>query len=96
VQAHLLRRTTVLGGVHGTFIYRRVFSEAPWIDVIRRIVGNVAEGFETGNWMLSRHNVRGITLVDESVVMTTKAEPPIEDVDSRRIRKRSSTRSRSR
>ncbi len=27
---------TVLGGVHGTFMYRQVLSEAPWIDVLVR------------------------------------------------------------
>lgn len=78
---------TVLGGVHGTFMYRQVFSEAPWIDVIvrgegERIVVNVARAFEAGNWKAERHNVRGIAFVDDAVVVTTKAEPPIEDLDS--------------
>ena len=26
----------VLGGIHGTFMYKQVLSEAPWIDVIVR------------------------------------------------------------
>ncbi len=37
---------------------------------------------EAGHWNTERHNVRGIAFVDDAVVVTTKLEPPIEDLDS--------------
>ena len=40
----------VLGGVHATFMFRQVLTEAPWVDVIVR-----GEGEATAKW-LSRLN----------------------------------------
>ena len=43
----------VLGGIHGTFMYQQVLTEAPWIDVIARgegeeIIINIVKAVESG------------------------------------------------
>lgn len=45
----------VLGGVHATFMFRQVLSEAPWVDVIVRGEGEeimvaLAEAVRDGRW----------------------------------------------
>lgn len=79
---------TVLGGIHGTFMYEQVLGEAPWIDVIVRGEGeavtlNLVRCIDEGRWPNERESVRGIAFLDESgKVIATEAEPSIKDVDS--------------
>ena len=77
---------TVLGGIHATFMYRQVLSEAPWIDAIVRGEGEevflelirvVAEG----RWPSARDEVRGIAYADGERILATKAAPTIKDLD---------------
>ena len=55
----------VLGGIHATFMYKQVLSEAPWVDVIvrgegeeifRELIRCIAEG----RWPEDRDRVRGL------------------------------------
>jgi len=79
---------TVLGGIHGTFMYEQVLGEAPWIDAIVRGEGeavtlNLVRCIDEGRWPNERESVRGIAFRDESgKVIATEAEPSIKDVDS--------------
>jgi len=78
---------TVLGGVHGTFMYRQVLREAPWIDVIARgegenIIVNIVRAVSEGRFIRDRGEVRGIAYTDGDQVVATPAEPSIRDVDS--------------
>ncbi|MBN2885808.1 MAG: magnesium-protoporphyrin IX monomethyl ester anaerobic oxidative cyclase, partial [Chromatiaceae bacterium] len=79
---------TVLGGIHGTFMYEQVLGEAPWIDVIVRGEGeavtlNLVRCIDEGRWPSERESVRGIAFLDENgTVIATEAEPSIKDVDS--------------
>jgi anaerobic magnesium-protoporphyrin IX monomethyl ester cyclase len=78
---------TVLGGIHGTFMYPQVLSEAPWIDAVVRgegeqvflnLVGCVAEG----RWPAERSTVKGIAFATAGAeVAATPAEPTIQDLD---------------
>ena len=50
----------ILGGVHATFMYRQVLSEAPWIDVIVRgegeeILTTLMRAVQAGDWPENRH-----------------------------------------
>jgi anaerobic magnesium-protoporphyrin IX monomethyl ester cyclase len=79
---------TVLGGIHGTFMYQQVLGEAPWIDVIVRGEGeavtlNLVRCIDEGGWPSKREQVKGIAYLDENKqVIATEAEPSIKDVDS--------------
>ncbi|NWG73680.1 MAG: magnesium-protoporphyrin IX monomethyl ester anaerobic oxidative cyclase [Rubrivivax sp.] len=82
---------TVLGGIHGTFMYPQVLKEAPWIDAVVRGEGeqvflNFVRAVDDGTWARDRHAVRGIAYLEKSgdadgKVVATAAEPPIEDLD---------------
>mgnify|MGYP000367201750 CR=1 FL=1 len=67
---------TVLGGIHGTFMYPQVLKEAPWIDAIVRGEGeqvflNFVRAVDDGQWARDRNAVRGIaTVIDGKVVAT--------------------------
>lgn len=78
---------TVLGGIHGTFMYPQVLKEAPWIDAIVRGEGeqvflNLVRAVDDGSFARDRHGVRGIAFADGAgQVVATPAEPTIEDLD---------------
>ena len=60
---------TVLGGIHGTFMYPQVLKEAPWIDAIVRGEGeqvflNFVRAVDDGSWARYRNSVRGIAYLD--------------------------------
>ncbi len=53
----------VLGGIHATFMYQQVLTEAPYIDVIVRgegeeIIVELARAFAAGNWKEARAGSR--------------------------------------
>ena len=78
---------TVLGGIHGTFMYPQVLKEAPWIDAIVRGEGeqvflNLVRAVEDGSFASQPQQLRGIAYADHSgQVVATPAEPPIADLD---------------
>jgi anaerobic magnesium-protoporphyrin IX monomethyl ester cyclase len=78
---------TVLGGIHGTFMYPQVLKEAPWIDAVVRGEGeqvflNVVRAVEDGCWERDRSVVKGIAFTGhDGTVVATPAEPPIQDLD---------------
>jgi anaerobic magnesium-protoporphyrin IX monomethyl ester cyclase len=77
---------TVLGGIHGTFMYPQVLKEAPWIDAIVRGEGeqvflNLVRAVDSGHWLERRSMVRGIAYAVDGRVIATPAEPPIADLD---------------
>lgn len=78
---------TVLGGIHGTFMYPQVLKEAPWIDAVVRGEGeqvflNLVRAVDDGSFAADRAGVRGIAYADAAgVVVATAAEPTIEDLD---------------
>ncbi|HZF77159.1 MAG TPA: magnesium-protoporphyrin IX monomethyl ester anaerobic oxidative cyclase [Acetobacteraceae bacterium] len=77
---------TVLGGIHGTFMYQQVLAEAPWIDAVVRGEGeqvflDLVRCVEDGHWVGERANVRGIAYLEDGKVVATKAAPPIRDLE---------------
>ncbi|MGF1561243.1 MAG: magnesium-protoporphyrin IX monomethyl ester anaerobic oxidative cyclase [Geminicoccaceae bacterium] len=77
---------TVLGGVHATFMYKQVLSEAPWIDCIVRgegeaIFTNLIRAIEDSTWQDDKRSIRGLAFKDGDEIVATPAEPTIKDVD---------------
>ncbi|MBQ0943394.1 magnesium-protoporphyrin IX monomethyl ester anaerobic oxidative cyclase [Ideonella sp. 4Y16] len=83
----LPQAVTVLGGIHGTFMYPQVLQEAPWIDAIVRGEGeqvflNLVRAVDDGRWRTEGPGVvHGIAYRQDGQVVATPAEPPIQDLD---------------
>ena len=77
----------VLGGVHATFMFKQVLSEAPWIDVIVR--GEGEEIFQTlvravadGSYAANRRRIRGLAFRDGDEIVATPAASTVKDLDA--------------
>ncbi len=78
---------TVLGGIHATFMYQQVLSEAPWIDVIVRgegetIFTDLVRTVDEGGWPVARDEIEGLAFRDGERIVATKASPTIKDLDA--------------
>ncbi len=76
----------MLGGVHATFMYKQVLSEAPWIDVIVRGEGeeifvNLVRAVDEGRYMNDRATIKGLAYRDGTEIVATQAAPTIKDLD---------------
>ncbi|MBS1964759.1 MAG: magnesium-protoporphyrin IX monomethyl ester anaerobic oxidative cyclase [Chloroflexi bacterium SZAS-1] len=82
------RVKAILGGVHPTFMYAQVLTEAPWIDYIVRgegeeIIVNLLRMIDNNEEDRERANIRGIAYLDEhDKVFATPAHPPITPLES--------------
>ncbi|WFE76775.1 magnesium-protoporphyrin IX monomethyl ester anaerobic oxidative cyclase [Roseinatronobacter sp. S2] len=77
---------TVLGGIHATFMYRQVLSEAPWIDVIVRgegeeIVVNLMQAIAQGRWPADRRKIRGLAFAEGTEIVATQAASTVKNLD---------------
>ena len=78
---------TILGGIHPTFMYGQVFTEAPWIDYIVRgegeeIIVNLIRSIEAGADLQERGEIKGLAFVADGQIIATPAHPPLKDIDS--------------
>ncbi|TVQ57631.1 MAG: radical SAM protein, partial [Rhodobacteraceae bacterium] len=78
---------TLLGGIHATFMYQQVLTEAPWIDVIARgegenIIVNIVRAVESGEWATKRKAIKGLAFVEDGKIIATPAEPPVKDLEA--------------
>jgi anaerobic magnesium-protoporphyrin IX monomethyl ester cyclase len=78
---------TVLGGIHATFMYRQVLTEAPWIDAIVRgegeeIMVDLVRTIDEGRWPAAREQVQGIAFRDGERFVATKAAPTVKNLDA--------------
>jgi len=76
----------VLGGVHATFMYKQVLSEAPWVDVIVRgegeeIVTELMLAIEDGRWPADRRKIKGLAFVDGDEIVATPAASTVKDLE---------------
>jgi anaerobic magnesium-protoporphyrin IX monomethyl ester cyclase len=77
----------VLGGVHATFMFRQVLSEAPWVDVIVRGEGEeimvaLAEAVRDGRWPADRRKIKGLAFRDGDEIVATEAASTVKDLAS--------------
>jgi anaerobic magnesium-protoporphyrin IX monomethyl ester cyclase len=82
---------TVLGGVHATFMYQQVLTEAPWVDVIVRgegeeVVVELFRAIEQGQWLAKRHDIKGLAFTDSAAdggqIFATAAASTVKDLDA--------------
>jgi anaerobic magnesium-protoporphyrin IX monomethyl ester cyclase len=83
---HAPRAVRLLGGIHATFMYKQVLTEAPWVDVIVRgegeeIVTELMLAIEDGRWPADRHKIRGLAFRDGDEIVATPAAPTIKNLD---------------
>lgn len=77
----------MLGGIHATFMYKQVLSEAPWVDVIVRgegeeILVELMHAVKDGQWPSRRHEIKGIAFTEGNNIVATEAAPTVKDLDS--------------
>jgi len=77
----------VLGGVHATFMFRQVLSEAPWVDVIVRGEGEeimvaLAEAVRDNRWPADRRKIKGLAFRDGEEIVATQAASTVKDLAS--------------
>ncbi len=82
---------TVLGGIHATFMYQQVLTEAPWIDVIVRgegeeIFAALVRAVDGGQWPAARSAIAGLAFTDSEVsggrIVATKAASTVKNLDA--------------
>ena len=82
---------TILGGIHATFMYQQVLSEAPWIDAIVRgegeeILIELVRAIDAGDWQNARSTIKGIAYSEKDAgdirIIATPAAPTIKDLDA--------------
>ncbi|MFN3615610.1 MAG: magnesium-protoporphyrin IX monomethyl ester anaerobic oxidative cyclase, partial [Rubrimonas sp.] len=76
----------VLGGVHATFMFSQVLSEAPWVDVIARgegeeILVELVRCVDQGRWPAERRAIRGLAFRDGDEIVATPAASTVRDLD---------------
>jgi anaerobic magnesium-protoporphyrin IX monomethyl ester cyclase len=77
----------VIGGIHATFMYQQVLTEAPWIDVIVRgegeeIFRDLIRAIDEGRWPEDRHTIQGLAFREGEKIVATKAAPTVKDIDA--------------
>ncbi|MDE3238323.1 MAG: magnesium-protoporphyrin IX monomethyl ester anaerobic oxidative cyclase [Paracoccaceae bacterium] len=77
----------LLGGVHATFMYKQVLTEAPWVDVIVRgegeeIVVALMRALVEGRWPESRAQIKGLAWREGDAIVASPAAPTVKDFDA--------------
>lgn len=75
----------VMGGVHATFMYKQVLSEAPWVDVIVRgegeeIISELMAAIADGRFPAERHKINGLAYIDGEKIVATQAASTVKDL----------------
>ena len=76
----------MLGGIHATFMYRQVLTEAPWIDVIVRGEGEeilvaLMTAVQDGRWPADRGRIKGLAFREGTEIVATQAAPTVKNLD---------------
>jgi anaerobic magnesium-protoporphyrin IX monomethyl ester cyclase len=77
---------TVLGGVHATFMFKQVLSEAPWVDVIVRgegeeIIVELIRAIDEGRWPAEAADIKGLAYTKDGEIVATQAAPTVKDLE---------------
>ena len=76
----------VLGGIHATFMFRQVLTEAPWVDVIVRGEGEeimvaLMQAVAGGRWPQDQRKIKGLAFLDGAEIVSTQAAPTVKNLD---------------
>jgi anaerobic magnesium-protoporphyrin IX monomethyl ester cyclase len=77
----------VLGGIHATFMFRQVLSEAPWVDVIVRgegeeIIVDLMQAVRDGRWPADKRKIKGLAFADGGEIVATPAASTVKNLDA--------------
>ena len=77
----------IIGGVHATFMYKQVLSEAPWIDAVVRgegeeIIVELIRAVAEGRWLADRKKIKGIAYREGEEIIATPAASTVKDLDA--------------
>lgn len=77
----------VLGGVHATFMFKQVLSEAPAVDVIVRGEGeeifvNLVRAIDEGRWPQDARTIKGLAFREANEIVATEAAPTVKDLEA--------------
>lgn len=77
---------TVLGGVHATFMFKQVLSEAPWVDVIVRGEGEeifveLVRAIDEGRWPAEASDIKGLAYTKDGEIVATQAAPTVKNLE---------------
>ncbi len=77
---------TVLGGVHATFMFKQVLSEAPWVDVIVRgegeeIIVELIRAIDEGRWPQQADEIKGLAYTWDGEIVATQAAPTVKNLE---------------
>ena len=75
----------ILGGVHATFMYRQVLTEAPEVDVIVRGEGEevctaLMTAIRDGRWPADRRRIKGLAFREGEEIVATAAAATVKDL----------------
>ncbi|HQT79755.1 MAG TPA: cobalamin-dependent protein, partial [Rhodopila sp.] len=78
---------TILGGIHATFMYQQVLTEAPWIDVIVRgegeeILLDLVRAIDERRWPADRHRIKGLAYIDDGRITANAAAATVKNLDA--------------
>jgi anaerobic magnesium-protoporphyrin IX monomethyl ester cyclase len=78
---------TVLGGIHATFMYNQVLTEAPWIDAVVRGEGEeifveLVRAVDDKRWPACRAHIKGVAYRNGAEVVATPAAPTVKNLDA--------------
>lgn len=84
---HAPNALRMMGGVHATFMFKQVLSEAPWTDVIVRgegeeILVELMQAVRDGRWPADRRRIKGIAFKEGDEIVATAAAPTVKDLDA--------------
>jgi anaerobic magnesium-protoporphyrin IX monomethyl ester cyclase len=77
----------VLGGIHATFMYKQVLSEAPWVDVIVRgegeeIFRDLVRAVDAGDFAAKRGQIKGLAYIEDGQIKATPPAATVKDLDA--------------
>lgn len=61
---------TMIGGIHATFMYQQVLTEAPWIDVVVRgegeeVLVELVRAVDEKRWPAARRSIKGLAFAEQ-------------------------------
>lgn len=77
----------LLGGIHATFMFRQVLSEAPWVDVIVRgegeeIMVELAKAVRDRRWPAEARKIKGLAFREGEEIVATPAASTVKNLDA--------------
>ncbi|MFO1115138.1 MAG: magnesium-protoporphyrin IX monomethyl ester anaerobic oxidative cyclase [Beijerinckiaceae bacterium] len=82
---------TMIGGIHATFMYQQVLTEAPWIDVVVRgegeeVLVELVRAVDEKRWPAARRSIKGLAFAEQDgeakKIVATEAAATVKNLDA--------------